>query len=66
MIYPTRAGFCGWFRTTWLPYLERVPEARRSEFVDALADRFLALHPPDPDGAVHVKMMRLEVEAKKR
>jgi trans-aconitate 2-methyltransferase len=65
MVCPTRDGFCGWFRTTWLPYLERVPEARRGEFVDALADRFLALHPPDPDGSVHVKMMRLEVEAGK-
>lgn len=65
MVYPTRDGFCGWFRTTWLPYLERVPEARRSEFVDALADRFLAMHPSDPDGSFHVKMMRLEVEAGK-
>ncbi|MFA5236396.1 MAG: methyltransferase domain-containing protein [Methanoregula sp.] len=65
MVYPARDGFCGWFRTTWLPYLERVPEARRCEFVDALADRFFALYPPDPAGAVHVKMMRLEVEAKK-
>ena len=66
MVYPTRDGFCGWFRTTWLPYLERVPETRQSEFVEALADRFLALYPPDPDGSVHVKMMRLEVEAQKR
>ncbi|MGD0535093.1 MAG: methyltransferase domain-containing protein [Methanoregula sp.] len=66
MVYPARDGFCGWLRTTWLPYLERVPEARRSEFVDALADTVLALYPPDPDGAVHIEMMRLEVEAKKR
>jgi trans-aconitate 2-methyltransferase len=42
-----------------------VPKARRNEFVGAVADRFLALYPPDPDGAIHVKMMRLEVEAKK-
>jgi trans-aconitate methyltransferase len=66
MVYPSREGFCGWFRTTWLPYLERVPEKRRNEFVDAFADRYCALYPPDPDGAVHVKMMRLEIEAKKR
>ncbi len=66
MVYPARDGFCGWLRTTWLPYLERVPEARRSAFVDALADRFLTLYPSDPDGSVHVKMMRLEVEARKR
>ena len=65
MVYPARDGFCGWLRTTWLPYLEQVPEARWSEFVDALADTVLALYPPDPDGAVHVKMMRLEVQAKK-
>ena len=66
MVYLTRDGFCGWFRSTWLPYLERVPEARRSEFVEALADRLLALYPSDPDGSIHVKMMRLEVEARKR
>ena len=66
MVYPARDGFCGWLRTTWLPYLERVPEVRRNEFVNALADRYLAMYPPDPDGAVHVKMMRLEIEAKKR
>ncbi|MGA2160716.1 MAG: methyltransferase domain-containing protein [Methanoregula sp.] len=66
MVYPARDGFCSWLRTTWLPYLERVPQARRNEFVDSLADQFLAVNQPDPDGTIHVKMVRLEIEAKKR
>jgi trans-aconitate methyltransferase len=65
MVYPAREGFCGWLRTTWLPYLERVPEDHRDKFVEALVDQYLALYPPGSDGSVHVKMMRLEVEARK-
>jgi len=65
MAFSTREGFSGWLRTTWLPYLERVPQEQRGIFVDALADQYLAAYPPDPDGTVHVQMMRLEVEARK-
>jgi trans-aconitate 2-methyltransferase len=57
------AGLAGWIRTTWLPYLERVPEERRPELIEAVVSRYLAAHPPDADGLVHVAMTRLEVEA---
>jgi trans-aconitate methyltransferase len=65
MVFSAREGFSGWLRTTWLPYLERVPQEQRGMFIDALASEYLAAHPPDPGGTVHVQMMRLEVEAKK-
>lgn len=58
-----REGLAGWIRTTWLPYLERVPADRREEFVAALVDRYLEQRPADPDGVIHVDMVRLEVEA---
>ena len=56
-------GLAGWVRTTWLPYTQAVPEGRRQEFVDQVVRRYLALRPPGPDGAVTVRMVRLEVEA---
>ena len=65
MIYPGREGFAGWIRTTWLPYLERVPEDRRPAFVDAVTERYLSLYPAKPDGSICVGMVRLEIEAQK-
>ena len=55
-------GLAGWIRTTWLPYLERLPAERREEFVAAVVDRYVAGRPPQRDGAVIVPMVRLEVE----
>jgi trans-aconitate 2-methyltransferase len=65
MTQPDRAGLEGWFRTTWLPYTQRVPEKRRDEFVTQVVDRYLERHPPDKRGVIHVHMVRLEVEAVK-
>jgi trans-aconitate methyltransferase len=62
-IYDGRKGFKAWLRTTWLPYVQRVPENLREEFIAAVADRYLAKHPPDVDGRVHVRMVRLEINA---
>jgi trans-aconitate 2-methyltransferase len=63
--YPGVKGFVAWLRTTWLPYIQRVPEAMREEFIAAVAQRYVAKHPPDADRKVHVKMMRLEIDAVK-
>lgn len=63
--YPGRAGLAAWLRTTWLPYLQRVPENLREEFTDAVVDRFLARHPLDEAGLAHVGMVRLEIDAVK-
>ena len=64
-VYPGRDGFAAWFRTTWLPYTQRVPEDLRDEFVAAVTDRYLARHPPDATGRVRVRMVRLEIDAVK-
>lgn len=56
-------GLCGWIRTTWLPYTQRVPGPLRNRFVSGLADAYLSEFPPDENGSVHVRMVRLEVEA---
>jgi len=60
-----KEGLAGWIRTTWLPYTERIEEQRRDEFISDLANAYMKEYPPDPAGCVHVKMVRLEVEAKK-
>jgi trans-aconitate 2-methyltransferase len=63
--YHGAEGFATWLRTTWIPYVQRVPENLREEFIAAVTQRYLAKHPPDVDGKVHVKMVRLEIDAVK-
>jgi trans-aconitate 2-methyltransferase len=58
-----KEGLAGWVRTTWLPYTERVPEARRDEFIAEIVELYTRAHPPDAEGIVGVPMVRLEVEA---
>ena len=61
--YAGADGFAIWLRTTWLPFVQRVPENLREEFIAAVTQRYLAKHPPDADGSVHVRMVRLEIDA---
>jgi trans-aconitate methyltransferase len=63
--YGGRDGFAAWLRTTWLPYVQRVPEDLREQFIAAVAERYTARHPADADGKVHVRMVRLEIDAVK-
>jgi trans-aconitate methyltransferase len=56
-------GFAAWVRTTWLPYTQRVPEELREAFIAAVTDRYVAKHPPDIAGKIHVRMVRLEIDA---
>lgn len=62
-VHENRAAFEGWFRTTWMPYTHRVPEERRKALIQAVAQRYLKRYPVDSTGAVHVRMVRLELEA---
>lgn len=64
-IHANREAFAAWFRTTWLPYTQRVPEPVREEFIAAVVERYLAKHPPDRGGRVTVRMVRLEIDAAK-
>lgn len=84
--YPGADGFATWLRTTWIPYVQRVPEIAgqasslsvqnqtgkmpvplhlREEFIAAVTQRYVAKHPPDAEGKVHVRMVRLEIDAVK-
>ena len=64
-IYDGAEGFAIWLRTTWLPFVQRVPDNLREEFIAAVTQRYLAKHPLDADGKVHVRMVRLEIDAVK-
>ena len=61
--YEGANGFATWLRSTWIPYVQRVPKNLREEFITAVTERYVAKHPPDADGKVHVKMIRLEIDA---
>ena len=61
--YAGTDGFAAWVRTTWLPYTQRVPEPLREEFIAAVTKRYVAKHPPDAENKVHVRMVRLEIDA---
>jgi trans-aconitate methyltransferase len=63
--YAGADGFATWLRTTWIPYVQRVPENLREEFIKAVTQRYVAKHPPDAAGQIHVCMVRLEIEAEK-
>jgi trans-aconitate methyltransferase len=64
-LYPGADGLATWLRTTWIPYAQRVPESVREEFIAAVTARYLAKHPADKSGNVHVRMVRLEIDALK-
>jgi trans-aconitate 2-methyltransferase len=63
--YPGMEGFATWLRTTWIPYVQCVPEETRERFIAAVTQRYIAKHPPDAENKIHVKMVRLEIDAVK-
>ena len=63
MLQKGAEGLAGWIRTTWMPYTERVPAGRREAFVREASERYVQAHPPDAQGNVAVRMVRLEVDA---
>ena len=64
MVHETPEEFKGWFRTTWLPYTQRIPSTLRSEFVDLVVDEYCETV-CDRDGKLHTTMQRLEYIAVK-
>ena len=42
-----------------------MPEPQREDFIAAVTRRYLAKHPLDAAGQVHVRMVRLEIEAER-
>jgi trans-aconitate methyltransferase len=66
MMHAGVAGLQAWIRTTWLPYTSKIPLDRQDRFISEVAERFVRRHPPDADGLVHVRMVRLEADLVKR
>jgi trans-aconitate methyltransferase len=62
-IHPGLEGVVSWIRATWMPITSKVPEAKREDFIRDLATAYVTSFPPDAEGNVHVRMVRLEVEA---
>lgn len=65
MVHLTRQAFTGWIRTAWLPYHQHISAGQKSAFHESVTDRFAEAHPPDAGGAFHVRMVRLQVRARK-
>ncbi|MDD1694629.1 MAG: methyltransferase domain-containing protein [Methanoregula sp.] len=65
MTYASRQDFAAWIRTTWLPWMSRLPENRQSGYIEAVMDEYLKKYPADSDGTIHIRMVRLEAEARK-
>jgi trans-aconitate 2-methyltransferase len=55
----------GWLRTTWMPYLERIPSEAQAEFIAQLAEGVRNGCETNEDGAIVLPMVNLEVEAEK-
>ncbi|MHB1661930.1 MAG: class I SAM-dependent methyltransferase [bacterium] len=56
-------SFKGWLRTAWFPYADCLPEPLRDAFLAEVIEVYKIKHPADKFGNIHVKMIRLEVEA---
>jgi trans-aconitate 2-methyltransferase len=65
MIHAGKEKFEGWIRTTWMPYIERVPEEKRVQFIELISTKYIEKVPLDEEDNVHVAMVMLEVEAEK-
>ncbi|MGK7875183.1 MAG: methyltransferase domain-containing protein [Xenococcaceae cyanobacterium] len=63
MQHQGKEGLKGWLRTTWFPYINRLPEPLREKFLNAIVDTYTQIYPIDERGFTHVEMSRLEVEA---
>jgi trans-aconitate 2-methyltransferase len=65
MIQPDLYSLSSWIEATWLPYTSRVPDKLRYEFIQEIAKNYIESNPPGKDDKLHLKMVRLEVEAEK-
>jgi trans-aconitate 2-methyltransferase len=63
LIHEGRAGMGAWLRSSWRPYLKRLPQMEREIFVGQWLDRYLAEHNVGKDGKARVAMVHLEVDA---
>jgi trans-aconitate 2-methyltransferase len=60
------AALEGWLRTTWMMYIDRIPEEQRGEFLRELAQRVGRDCTAGEDGTLLMPMVNLEVQAHKK
>ncbi|OGC22310.1 SAM-dependent methyltransferase [candidate division WOR-1 bacterium RIFOXYB2_FULL_42_35] len=65
MVQQGKTGMFAWISTTWMPYIEKIPQNFQAEFINQLINEYLSRYPLDDKGLAHVQMIRLEVEANK-
>lgn len=65
MIHENNEQFASWVRTTWLPYTQQVPGEMQELLITELTMRYKSLYPPDEKDAIHIRMVRLEVDAQR-
>ncbi len=66
MMHSGREGLAGWIRTTWLPYIRRVPETVKTDFIYEIVDTYLTIEGLNANDIVSVEMVRLEFEAERK
>lgn len=65
LVHDNIPTFIGWLRTAWHPYTAGVPNELRDAFLQDVGTDYLARHPPDNEGHVHVATVRLQFRARK-
>ncbi len=65
MTHQGKSELAGWIRTTWMPFTKYVPVPQQEEFIGQFVELFLSRNPLDPQGLIHVSMVRLEADAYK-
>jgi trans-aconitate 2-methyltransferase len=65
MMHDGREGLAAWIRTTWLPYIRRVPENLKTDFIYEIVDAYLTIEGLNINDTVPVEMVRLEFEAER-
>lgn len=63
MVHGNDRQFASWIRTTWLPYTQRLPSTMRELLIEEVIRRYKMQRPGRNTGAIHLGMVRLEVDA---
>ncbi len=56
-------GLFAWIASTWLPYIQQIPQELKEHYINEIIAIFVRSRPPDEKGYVHIQMKRLEIEA---
>ncbi|MDW5551916.1 class I SAM-dependent methyltransferase [Methanosarcina sp.] len=63
MALQEESGLFASIASTWHPYIQRVPQELKENFINELVALFVKNYPPDDKGYIHIQMKRLEIEA---